>query len=44
MVIDVFAKEAVLVELNEEMLLQNHSLWARKRTYTVLNAIVLTSE
>ena len=38
MVIDVLAKEAVLVELYEEMLLQNHSLRTRKRTYTALNA------
>ena len=38
MVIDVLAKESVFVELYEEMLLQNHSLRARKRTYTALNA------
>jgi hypothetical protein len=40
MVIDALAKEAILVELYEEVLLQNHSitLRARKRTYTGLNA------
>ena len=38
MVIDVLVKESFFVELYEETLLQNHSLRARKRTYTALNA------
>jgi hypothetical protein len=38
MLIDVLAKEAQLVELYEEMLLQNHWLRVKRKTYASLNS------
>lgn len=38
MLIDVLAKEAQLVELYEEMLLQNHRLRVKRKTYASLNS------